>query len=54
MPGKNFEYDQMREFEGVGVDDIVVDDYDEILWRLRAIYGVRSFLGHRAVTIGQV
>lgn len=53
VPGKDFEYDQFRNFEGVGVDDIVVDDYDEILWRLRAIYGVKNFLGHRAVTIGK-
>jgi hypothetical protein len=53
VPGKDFEYDQFRNFEGVGVDEIVVDDYDEILWRLRAIYGVKDFIGHRAVTIGK-
>ncbi|MCX7044184.1 MAG: sugar isomerase [Candidatus Sumerlaeota bacterium] len=53
VPGKDFEYDQYRNFEGVGVDDIVVDDYDEILWRLRAIYGVKNFVGSRAVTIGK-
>jgi len=53
LPGKDFEYDQYRNFEGVGVDDIVVDDYDEILWRLRAFYGLKRFVGHRAVTIGR-
>ena len=53
VPGRNFEYDQFRNFAGVGVDDIVVDDYDDILWRLRAIYGVKNFVGHRAVTIGR-
>ncbi|MHC4559150.1 MAG: sugar isomerase [Planctomycetota bacterium] len=53
VPGKNFEYDQFRNFEGVGVNDIVVDDYDEILWRLRAIYGLINFIGSRAVTIGK-
>ena len=53
VPGKDFEYDQIRNFEGVGVDDIVVDDYDEVLWRLRAIYGLMNFIGSRAVTIGK-
>jgi hypothetical protein len=53
MPGRDFEYDQYRNYEGVGVDDIVVDDYDEILWRLRAFYGLKNFLGHRAVTVGR-
>jgi len=31
----------------------VVDDYGEVLWRLRAIHGLRNFLGSRAVTIGK-
>ena len=53
VPGKDFEYDQFRNFEGVGVDDIVVDDYEEILWRLRAVYGVKNFIGSRVVTIGR-
>lgn len=52
VPGPNFEYDKMREFEGTGVDDIVVDDCAELLWRLRAVYAVKNFLGHRAVAIG--
>ena len=53
VPGANFEYDQVRNYEGVGVDDIVVDDYGEILWRLRALYGLDNFLGSRALTIGR-
>ena len=53
VPGKDFEYDQVRNFEGVGVDDIVVDDYGEILWRLRAVSGLKNFVGSRAVTIGR-
>ena len=53
VAGKDFEYDQYRNFEGVGTDDVVVDDYHEILWRLRALYGLKSFLGSRAVTIGR-
>ncbi len=52
VPGANFEYDVYRNFEGVTVDDVVVDDYDDILWRLRALYGLKNFLGTRAVTIG--
>jgi len=32
--------------------DIVVDDYDEVLWRLRALYGLKNMLGTRIVAIG--
>jgi hypothetical protein len=32
--------------------DIVVDDYDEVLWRLRALYGLKNALGTRIVAIG--
>ena len=53
VPGENFEYDQVRNYEGVGVEDIVVDDYGEVLWRLRAIHGLRNFVGSRAVTVGK-
>lgn len=53
VPGPNFEYDVYRNFEGVTVDDIVVDDYDDILWRLRALYGLKNFIGTRAITIGR-
>jgi len=36
----------------VNVWDIVVDDYEEILWRLRALYGLKNALGTRIVAIG--
>ena len=36
----------------VGVDDVVVDDYEEVLWRLRALYGLKNTLGSRIVAIG--
>jgi hypothetical protein len=36
----------------VHVEDVVVDDYMELLWRLRALYGVRNFLGTRIVALG--
>jgi len=34
------------------VDDIVVDDYDEILWRLRALYGLKNARGTKMLAIG--
>lgn len=37
---------------GVTLDDVVVDDYDEVLWRLRALYGLNNFLGQRVVALG--
>jgi len=33
-------------------DDVVVDDYDEMLWRLRAFYGIKNMLGTRIVALG--
>ncbi len=37
---------------GVHVDDVVVDSYDELLWRLRALYAVKNFIGTRIVALG--
>ena len=34
------------------VDDIVVDDYDELLWRLRAMYGLKNARGTKMLAIG--
>ena len=34
------------------VEDVVVDDYGELLWRLRALHGAKSFLGTRIVALG--
>lgn len=36
----------------VHVEDVVVDDYSELLWRLRALYGVKNFIGTRIVALG--
>ena len=36
----------------LGVSDVVVDDLDELKWRLRALYGLRNTLGRRIVCIG--
>jgi hypothetical protein len=40
--------------EGTHVDDVVVDDYTEVLWRLRALYGVKNLLGTRILALGGV
>jgi L-fucose isomerase-like protein len=34
------------------VDDVVVDDPRELLWRLRALFGVHNFVGARVVALG--
>ena len=36
------------------VEDVVVDDLDEILWRLRSLYALKNFIGHKTVSIGPV
>lgn len=36
----------------VSVHDVVVDDYRDLLWRLRAVYGVKNFIGARIVALG--
>jgi hypothetical protein len=36
----------------VTLDDVVVDDYEEVLWRLRALYGLQNFVGQRVVALG--
>ena len=34
------------------VEDVVVDDYEDVLWRLRALYALKNFTGHTTITIG--
>ena len=41
-----------RDHGGVSVDDVVVDDYADVLWRLRALYGLKNFIGRRIVALG--
>ena len=36
----------------IGVDDIVVDDYDEVLWRLRSLYGLKNARGTKSIALG--
>jgi len=44
--------DQYRE-ENMDVWDIVVDDYGELLWRLRALHGLKNTLGTKIVAVGR-
>jgi hypothetical protein len=37
---------------GPHVDDVVVDDYAEVLWKLRALHAVKNFRGTRIVALG--
>jgi hypothetical protein len=37
---------------GTTLDDVVVDDYGEVLWRLRALYGLNNFIGQRILALG--
>jgi L-fucose isomerase-like protein len=36
----------------VHVDDVVIDDTSELMWRLRALYGLKNFIGSRIVALG--
>lgn len=38
--------------KGVDDDDVVIDSQEEILWRLRALSGLRSTLGTRILAVG--
>jgi hypothetical protein len=44
--------DQFKSPGDMDVWDIVVDDHQEILWRLRALYGLKNTIGTRIVAIG--
>ncbi len=34
------------------VHDVVIDDYGELRWRLRALYALKNFIGQRIVALG--
>ena len=38
--------------KGFDTDDVVVDSQDELLWRLRAMYGLKNAKGTKMLTIG--
>lgn len=37
---------------GMDYGDVIVDNYDEVLWRLRALHGLKNIRGKRVVAIG--
>jgi hypothetical protein len=39
-------------YPSLTADDVVVDSHDEVLWRLRGLYGLKNTLGKRIVTLG--
>ena len=47
-----FERNNVLDHGRVHVDDVVVDDGRELLWRLRALYGLKNFIGARIVALG--
>jgi L-fucose isomerase-like protein len=47
-PGQNSDANH----DNVHVDDVVIDDMQELLWRLRALYGIKNFIGARIVALG--
>jgi hypothetical protein len=36
----------------VGIDDVAVDENEEILWRLRGLYGLKNTMGRRIICVG--
>ncbi len=38
--------------KGIALDDVVVDEYADLQWRLRALVGLRRTLGQRIVALG--
>ena len=40
------------EEQNMDVDDIIVDDYGEVMWRLRALYGLKNARGTKMLAIG--
>ncbi len=44
--------DEFHKPGNMNVKDVVVDDYHELLWRLRALHGVKGIRGKRIVCIG--
>jgi hypothetical protein len=42
----------IRDHGAVTVDDVVIDDEGELQWRLRALYGLKNFVGRRILALG--
>jgi len=46
------EQNSYQDHGGVYIYDVVVDDYEQLLWRLRALYGIKNFIAARIVALG--
>jgi len=42
----------LKQDKYVHVDDVVIDEIDELKWRLQALYAVKNFLGTKIVALG--
>jgi len=50
--GGGYHLDSFRNPAGMDIFDIVVDDTQELLYKLRALYGIKNFIGKRIVALG--
>ena len=50
--GAAFELDSYRYPAGMDIHDVIVDDYDELLYKLKALYALKNFIGKRIVALG--
>ena len=44
--------DEYRYPSGMTINDVIVDDYDEMLLKLRGLYGIHNFIGRKIVALG--
>ncbi len=40
--------------KNMNIDDIVVDEYDDVLWRLRALFGLKNIKGTKLVAVNGI
>lgn len=50
--GENDELDSFRNPSGMTVQDVIVDDYDEVACKLRALFAVKNFSGQKILALG--
>ncbi|MBN2093270.1 twin-arginine translocation signal domain-containing protein [candidate division KSB1 bacterium] len=50
--GQNYELDSFRNPAGMTIHDVIVDDYDEISYKLRALFAVKNFIGQKIIALG--
>ena len=50
--GEAFEVDEYRQPAGMDFNDVIVDEYDDLLLTLRSINGINNFVGNKIVALG--